>query len=300
MPQATAVKPGLVEIDPKPPTKYGPASSEVRWIEGRPIERRRFRCELSGDDAYRWVELPAAQEKFVPGPQHGDAAKNKQIEAQVALRLLNWSTTPTLFASSRSGAQKFREVEQTAVHRGTLDLRPADPYREEVAQLIADKKPGQAAVLRLQFPEPPIEVDPEALFNPGLVIGVSTVLMRLVQLGTDELTAMVQKHRRGDGGIYGSIVGVTLTDDQKFCPPYFAPQYRSAAAVASGSGLVLSRFSIFRPALDQTRHGDSPLHSVHAAVQRMEGEWAEVVTILSPTRPPKTLVYSSRDSCRIL
>jgi len=265
---ATATPPvaGLVELDR--PKLYGIPSSEIRQFgDGKRIERRRMRCQLSGDDYFTYHEIPSA-------------------------RMNDKDPFPTLFASSRSPATKYRQVEIVAIQHGQLDLRPVDPYRDEIAALQSEGKAGQAAVIRLQFPAPPPNVDALSLFDPGEIIGVSTTLSRLLAMGNDELTELVVRHRRGDHGIHGTGK-VVLTDEQLWAPPLFSVFAQNHASIQSGSGLVRSRFSVFRPHIDEPKHEHgSPMN---APIRRQRDEWVEVMTLLSPSRPVKTLIYSSRD-----
>ncbi len=282
MSRATATQPpgqvaGLVELEPVPLT-FGAHSTQLRTIAGKPMSRQRRRCPTTGDPYWVITEVP-------------ESGRDDRLPRQ------------ELFVSpGTSPAERFRDAERTAVGSGSLDLRPPDPYRNEIEQLQGEGKVASAASLRLQFPAPVVEVDPLQLFDVGEIVGISTLIVNLLKMSTPELLELLIRHRQGDHGpAVGSSAGRKLTDDEAWAPAFFAPLVRNVSAINEGSGVIVSRYSVFRPGIDDPRSDNSGgTRDRHLPALRHRDETVSMVTLLSSTgRPPRTIAISGRDSCSV-
>jgi hypothetical protein len=261
---------GLVEL----PLTFGPGSSEYRTINGRSLSRQRRRCTATGDPYWVVTEIPDPNR---PG---------------------NLPREELFVSPGTSPAERFRDAERTAVGSASVDLRPIDEYRSEIEQLQREGKTGLAAVVRLQFPAPVVEVDPLQLFDFGESIGLSSVVARILKMSREEVVSFLVRHRRGDHGPgIGTAVGKEMMEETEWAPSFFNPLVLNMAAIASGSGLVRSVYPIYRAGVDDPPVGGSGhARDPHLPVLRGRDETISVATLLSLSREPRTIVVSSRDS----
>lgn len=114
-----------------------------------------------------------------------------------------------------------------------------------------------------------------AKFDPGFhtdILG-SSRSTRTLEMHPDELRDLLVRHAQGDHGLHVGLAS-------------------NAAAIASGRGLVRSRYEVWRAGID------SPVHIDHIPMRRRrnQGEWVEFISLLSPDGPPFTIVIASTDN----
>jgi hypothetical protein len=185
-----------------------------------------------------------------------------------------------------SPAARFNAI-LAAIRWVTVIPADPDPVGDQLRQLrgVSMHDIADAMSETLKYTPPTPTVPASAKFNPGFgsEVQCSATAARLLAIDQDEARAWLARHAAGDHGVIGpdSAVGI-----------------RNAEAIRSGDGMVVSRFDVYRPDTDAPKHNDT----VHLEPRRRRnrGEYVDVVSLLTPGRPPRTILLGSLDHIRAI
>ena len=259
---------GLVEL----PKRYGAHSAERRTLgDGLRLYRRREHCKATGHDYFVY-------EQDLSG-----------------LRLDHSKPRPEIWtANGLSPGEIFAMHRRLCERGGFLDLRPDDPARLELELLGRLGLPLVASLVRASIPPPPEILDPAALFGLGPCIRISDVACKVHRVTPDEVLPLARLHCVGNFGIHGMLPTVKPDSDEEWVPEKWGQRFVNAAAIASGRGVIRSRYSIFRPTID--RPGYVPNGPMTHERPREENAWVEIATQLRLDMEPETICFSSKDT----
>jgi hypothetical protein len=213
--------PSEVPVPDAPAGVHGGPTSVMRSVRGKTIVRKQFRCEVTGSDFYRWLEVP----RTIRAPN---------------------DPFPDLFrANDQSPAQVFQTKFHGGLRAGQLRQHADAAVRNEFRKLLALGLPLMAAILRERHPEAPVMPDPGELFSAGTpeTIRIRSSVVNDLKMFNDETDTYVGRHVSGDHGVHGSSI-LEPSSDEDFCPPLAPIARQNYAAIRAGYGIVKSCFPI--------------------------------------------------------
>lgn len=175
-------------------------------------------------------------------------------------------------------------------------IRPADPEGNALADELRRLREARflfVADLVERSTKTNMPAAGEGMFPPGdvhaAVFGTTLLMVK-----PEEVEALLARHTSGDSGMFGDDWSkITPSDAQRISPATFGVAVANAVALASGSGIIRSRYSLFDPVRDRPKPEDS--NEAVSRRRRCEGEWLEIATLLQPNRPTVTLVFTAVD-----
>jgi hypothetical protein len=200
----------------------------------------------------------------------------------------------------RGPGDTFQSILRAMKTAHALPRRLTEPELEAARLRQAGFALAAQQLEQVHPPAPPVMIQPEgslfAVNEEEVLVGLQG--HRLLVIGEDEIRTFLNRHVMGDGGELGNAATVDWDDDKVFCPPLAGPRYESEAAIKTGFGLVRSRYGAYRPSIDgpSDECAIDPRHAgtVHGR-KRNVGDWFEVVTLLVPGQPTRTVVFTNKD-----
>ena len=205
-------------------TEAAPANPNVRTIDGRQIYRRVTIREGSLDLAV-FTELVT---KPKPGSWN-DGSKD-------------WDpnyTEPRPVATLGDEHDSFGRWSRDIAAQPLPEADHADPVKMEVAKLQGMGLPLLAGVLAKAHRHSPAG-PPTGLFSAGPVR--YSKKLSAVGVHPADVRELVSRFVSGDLGEYGSMIGVEVSESDRFCPPLASRAARAVMAAEKGRGLVHGRF----------------------------------------------------------
>lgn len=242
--------------------------------DGRKVSRLAQRCAQTGK-AYFVYELDAGQE-FI------DGNGRKKVMTQ------------GLPLGGDCAASRFSRFETQTGHQSPFSLAAGDPVGDELSRL-AREYPLLADKLKADHKPPTPEIEP-GLFDFGRV-SIAVQVQATLRLTREEILDNLRKHSRGNLGLHGVVEG-PATEDEKFLPIGISVSRQAAVAIATGSGIIRSRYPLWTVADVEASEELSRRVGFTAQYHRKPDSFMDVYTLLDGYHT-RTLVSGSGTSATL-
>lgn len=240
---------------------------ESRNINGRQIERKLVKCEMTGAPFWRYQ---ADEISVVQGGRSGIPHRR-----QIAPALYYGQSFAQSFESLTTGnAEKY--VRMVA--------RQPDAIQHEIDKLVEAGFAAVAALLKSQSPPEPKQPW-DGLLIPLGVVNLDVTSASMFRIRPEEIHDCLARLASGDFGNLGTLESLkaSITEDQRWYPRELSAGFQNVVALETGHGIVTGDYTLDH--LESNGNARPAIFKGHRLIVR---------TLIVPGRETETRVSSRR------